>query len=208
MKRYLTIVLLCLFLGAAASAQETGAPAFRKRFTIEVSSGPPIIHSVYASKRVLEDQLAKKGLQIESDGAVRPLVNVTGALLVHPRCELALTGGICWYLHRTIQYEEFGFDPQGNPRYNLNKSHPAGWRNSSPVGTVTFQARWIWNPGESCAIYSAAGAGILTNGARVELLPSITPVGVRLGGEHFFGFFETTIGSVATLFQAGLGWTF
>jgi hypothetical protein len=73
---------------------------------------------------------------------------------------------------------------------------------------LTFQVRWIWNPGESCAIYSAAGAGILTEGTKIVPLPSITPVGVRLGGEHFFGFFETTLGSVATLFQAGLGWTF
>ena len=206
MKRCLTIVLLCLSL--AAYAQEREAPVFRNRFTIEFSSGLPIIQSLNVNTRHLEKQLAMEGIRIDKGGALHPLINLTGALLVSPRCELALTGGIYWYLHRITQFEAFGIDPQGNPRFDLNKPHPAGWRNSTPVGSLTFQVRWIWNPGESCAIYSAAGAGILTEGTKVVPLPSITPVGVRLGGEHFFGFFETTLGSVATLFQAGLGWTF
>ena len=194
MKRCLTIVLLCLSLGAYA--QEREAPVFRNRFTIEFSSGLPIIQSLNVNTRHLEKQLAMEGIRIDKGGALHPLINLTGALLVSPRCELALTGGIYWYLHRITQFEAFGIDPKGNPRFD------------TPVGSLTFQVRWIWNPGESCAIYSAAGAGILTEGTKIVPLPSITPVGVRLGGEHFFGFFETTLGSVATLFQAGLGWTF
>ena len=123
------------------------------------------------------------------------------------RWETLVTGSFSWIHAPVTQYETFGIDPQGKPRYDLTKRTPAGWKNMFPTGSITVQWRVFWNPQWKVQPYSGFGAGLST---ATEWIPlsSLVPVGVRFGRGHLYGFLETGFTPFATIGHGGLGWRF
>lgn len=194
----LTLAFSCL----ALHAQE--APAFDKTFSLEIGTGfQPLHASLLLPSSSEEKALAEVGQ--EPGEGVYPTFSLTALWRTAYRWEMCLTGGITWFHYRLIQYEQFGIDPYGKPRYDLTKSsEAAGWKDSSPVVTLTFQARCIWNPEAKVNVYTAIGGGLL----EWLPIPSLTPVGLRYGGKHIYAFVEIPFSPIATLVHGGLGWKF
>ena len=183
---------------------------FRKRFSLELGAGPGPLHMLvpdvsptWAQKRAL----AQEGLEANDYDALYPAFSLSGVWRYAYRWELALTGGISWSHYKVTRYEQFGVDPQGQPRYDLTQGSPAGWRNSSPVGSLTCQWRVFWNPAWTVQPYSAFGFGFSTASSIIPL-PSLTPVGLRYGGDHFYFFAETPLNPVALFLHVGAGYRF
>jgi hypothetical protein len=156
----------------------------------------------------IKESLAEKGQEVSSSGMFRP--NII-ASVVWQRCEhweWVLTGEVCWSQYRVIQYKQFGYDPEGKPRYDLNKASDAGWVASSPIASGTLQWRYLWNPWyRTVRIYSGFGVGLCA-GTKYIPTPSITPIGIRISGRHLYGFVEMPVGPFAYILDGGLGWTF
>ena len=215
MKACLTALAALLLLSATAYAQEEDPPFF-KRFSVEIATGFPPIHTLLEINGTKYDKsVARDGKEPDMQGAGMPALSLSAVWKTARRWEMVLTGGVSWCHHKVIQYGTFGIDPQGNPRYNLNDPHPDGWRNSAPIGTLFFQARCFWNPTQKVKLYSAFGGGFVLSGKdhyfSNELLgfaPSITPIAVRFGTGHLKFFIENTYSPAATAIDVGLGWTF
>ena len=216
MKARLTALVALLLLSIAAYAQEEEEPPFFKQFSVEIATGLPPIHTllgIYGTK--YDKSFARDGKEPDLDGAWMPALSVSAVWKTARRWEMVLTGGASWCHHKVIQYGTFGIDPQGNPRYNLKDPHPDGWRNSTPIGALFFQARCFWNPTQRVKLYSAFGGGFVLSGKDhffsddlVGIAPSLTPIAVRFGTNHLKFFIEHTYSPAATGFDLGLGWTF
>ena len=216
MKARLTALVALLLLSIAAYAQEEEEPPFFKQFSVEIATGLPPIHTllgIYGTK--YDKSFARDGKEPDLDGAWMPALSVSAVWKTARRWEMVLTGGASWCHHKVIQYGTFGIDPQGNPRYNLKDPHLDGWRNSTPIGALFFQARCFWNPTQRVKLYSAFGGGFVLSGKDhffsddlVGIAPSLTPIAVRFGTNHLKFFIEHTYSPAATGFDLGLGWTF
>lgn len=192
---------LLLGLWASALAQE------KPSWSVELGTGFRPLHMISAPSRDRYMQLADWGQGIEMDGACFPVLDLTAVLRSHRKTEHCLTLGVAWCHHRLTQYPPFGTDPAGKPRYDLEKGTPAGWTDSAFSFAVTYQWRHIWNPDKPVLLYSGLGVGIVS-GSRVSVFPSLTPIGLRIGGRHLYGFAECMAGPLATALHGGLGWRF
>ena len=212
--RFIALTAL-LLLGATAFAQEEEPPFF-KQFSVEIATGLPPIHTLLEVNGTKYDKaLAQQGKKPDMEGAWMPALSLSAVWKTAPRWEMVLTGGASWCHHKVIQYGTFGVDPQVNPRYNLKDPHPDGWRDSTPIGALFFQARRFWNPTQKVKLYSAFGGGLVFGGndhyfsdSLIGIIPSITPIAVRFGTGHLTFFIENTFSPAATGFDFGLGWTF
>ena len=215
MKVRLTALLALLLLGATAFAQDEEPPFF-KQFSVEIATGLPPIHTLLEVNGSKYDKtLAQQGKKADLDGVWIPALSLSAVWKTARRWEMVLTGGVSWCHHKVIQFGTFGIDPQGNPRYDLYDPHPDGWRDSTPIGALFFQARCFWNPTQKVKLYSAFGGGLVLGGkdhffsdGMVAIVPSITPIAVRFGTGPLTFFLENTYSPAATGFDIGLGCTF
>ena len=215
MKVRLTALLALLLLGATAFAQDEEPPFF-KQFSVEIATGLPPIHTLLEVNGSKYDKtLAQQGKKADLDGVWIPALSLSAVWKTARRWEMVLTGGVSWCHHKVIQFGTFGIDPQGNPRYDLYDPHPDGWRDSTPIGALFFQARCFWNPTQKVKLYSAFGGGLVLGGkdhffsdGMVAIVPSITPTAVRFGTAPLTFFLENTYSPAATGFDIGLGCTF
>lgn len=192
----------------AGIAQAQVPYPYPKSFSIELGTGLPPLHtSLLAPSRSVREQLAQSGQDINLTGAFYPVINLTGIYRSTLHSEYTLNLGVSWCHHRVTQYSVFGTDPKGQPRYDLDDGSPAGWKDSTPIGTLTFQYRYLYNPHRPVVVYSALGFGFSTHTSYLPL-PSLTPIAARYGGEHFYGFLECTLGPLASFVHGGLGWRF
>lgn len=206
---FLSFVLLLGLTVPAWAGPEEPAP-FQKRFSLEFGAGHGPYHMFLRNlSPSLERQkeLAQEGLEAKTDGTFYPAFSLSGAWRFAYRWEAVFTGGISWSHHPVIQYDSFGVDPEGKPRYDLSKGHDAGRRDSTPVGTLTLQARIFWNPEWRVQPYSAFGFGF-TDATSAIPIPAVTPLGARYGGKHLYVFIETPLNPVALFLHGGLGWLF
>ena len=154
MKARLTALVALMLLGVSAYAQEEDPPFF-KQFSVEIATGIPPIHTLLEVNGTKYDKmLAREGKRADLDGAWIPAMSLSAVWKTARRWEMVLTGGVSWCHHKVIQYGTFGIDPHGNPRYDLYDPHPDGWRDSTPIGALFFQARCFWNPTQKVKLYS------------------------------------------------------
>jgi hypothetical protein len=105
-----------------------------------------------------------------------------------------------------------GTDPDGKPRYDLTDGKDAGYAHSPVIPALSASYRGIWYSDKPWEVYSAIGLGLIfmPDGDPGWLLPlpAVTPFGVRVGGEHFYGFLESSFSPAATFIHGGVGWHF
>ena len=206
--RLLAAALLLTVAPAAFSQEEEAAlPAFRKSYSIELGTGLPPLHMSLMPSRAVKDAYAQKGQSVSSRQTFYPVISLTGTVRTSRKSEHTLTAGLSWCFHPVTRYGVFGTDPDGKPRYDLSDGSPAGWEHSSPVFTFTWHWRHLWNPDGKVVAYSGVGAGFPFMDGLFPL-PSVTPIAIRFGGAHLYGFAECTLGPVASILHAGLGWKF
>ena len=208
MKRILIVALALLAGSLAAFGQED---SFRKTFSLELGVAPGPLHMMFPGVSPddhTEDVWADQGRRADKSTGYYPAFTLSGAIRTWDRWETVVTAGVSWYRSRLIQYEPFGIDPQGKPRYDLTKETPVGgWVDSSPVASLTVQERVFWNPRWKVQMYSAFGLGLTTSSNLVPI-PSLMPVCIRLGGRHLYCYAETGFSPFASYLHGGLGFKF
>lgn len=208
MKRVLIAVLALLGASFAAFGQEE---SFRKSFSLEVGVGPGPIHMMVpgiSPNGDTKDKWAEQGRTDDRSSGYYPSFSLSGAFRTWDRWETVVTASVSWYRSRLLQYETFGIDPQGKPRYDLTKSTPVGgWTDSSPVASLTVQERVFWNPRWKMQMYSSFGLG-LTSGTSFTPIPSLMPICFRVGGKHLYFYAETGFSPFASFGHGGLGFLF
>ena len=208
--RFLTLVALALTCATArAQEAETLPEPFEPYFSLEFGTGIAPIHTLVHRAGLRWDRdIAELGLDPDTEYAFCPAFSLSAVWHTTLRWEFVLTGGVSWCNYRVIQYDTFGWTPQGKPRYDLDKPLRTYRRNSELAGALFFQARRFWNPTQKVKLYSAAGIGLYTDGKEVVGLPSLTPIAVRFGTGPLKFFIENTYSPAATAWHMGLGWTF
>ena len=208
MKRFLIAALALLAGSFAAFGQED---SFRKTFSLELGVAPGPLHMMFPGVSPddhTEDVWADQGRRADKSTGYYPAFTLSGAIRTWDRWETVVTAGVSWSRSRLIQYEPFGIDPQGKPRYDLTKETPVGgWVDSSPVASLTVQERVFWNPRWKVQMYSAFGLGLTTSSNLVPI-PSLMPVCIRLGGRHLYCYAETGFSPFASYLHGGLGFKF
>lgn len=201
MRRFLPLFLVFL---ATVSAH---GQDFRKSFSLEVGAAPGPLHMQAGPSWKEMKDLAEQGQEASTYDIIPPAVSLSAVWRTGYRWETLVTGSFSWIHAPVTQYETFGIDPQGKPRYDLTKGAPAGWKNLFPTGSLTVQWRVFWNPEWKVQPYSGFGAG-LSMATEWVPLPSMVPVGVRFGRGHLYGFLETGFTPFASFGHGGLGWRF
>lgn len=199
---------LLLASGVPAAAADGDGVPFRKCFSLELGTGIQPLHMTLAPSHNEERALAQKGQAFnKGDDYFCPILSLSEVWRFAPHWEFCLTEGIGWKHMPVIQYDTFGVGPSGEPRYDLSKGSPAGWKATRPIGSLTAHARFIWSPKWAVTVYSALGVGLTTSTYYIPL-PSVTPIALRIGKKHFYGFAEVSLGPVATIAHGGFGWKF
>ena len=211
MKTRIPILVALALTCAAAHAQEAEVlpEPFEPTFALEFATGIAPIHTL-VNRATLgwNMEIAELGLKPVTDYAFCPAFSLSAVWHTALRWEFVLTGGVSWCNYGAIQYDTFGWDPQGKPRYDLDKPLRTFRRNSEFAGALFFQARRFWNPTQKVKLYSAAGAGLCSDGKEFLPVPSVTPIAVRFGTGPLKFFIENTFSPAATGWNFGLGWTF
>lgn len=205
------LFLTALVLGAVLSARGQDPAPFRRSLSVEAATGlaPCHMRIVYMSPSYeRRRELAQNGQDADMDHAYYPAADLSLVWRTKEHWEHAFTTGVSWCHHRLIQYEAFGIDPNGKPRYDLQTGKPAGWADSTPFFSLTWQARYLYNPHAGVQLYSAVGLGLITDWEGVLPLPAITFIAARYTTEHFYFFFEVPLNEVALFAHGGLGWRF
>ena len=208
------LIITALLLGTAFAAQAQEAEQSWPVFSFEISTGLPPIHMNFSPNAARKNELAELGQEVIKAKAYYPVINLTGVFRPWRKNEFTFTAGVSWCHHQIKQHPEFGIDPAGRPRYDWSKGTMAGWTDSTPYFSVTGQWRHIWTPGRVVELYSGAGWGlVIGRGLVFDVtpilpLPSLIPIGLRVGGKHFYAFAEGTVGTLATFVNGGLGWHF
>ena len=152
MKRLIvSVVALALMATGAAFAQSgsnsdaaAGSNAGRQ-WRIEIGTGLQPLHMGFigvSPSAELERELVRKGQFFRENDGFYPSVILTGSCELSPRWELALTASMSWGYLQLCQYDTFGIDPEGQPRYDLRSFSKLGYRNVSPVPAFTVQGRY------------------------------------------------------------------
>lgn len=201
--------ILVLLLGFSVSLHASGPDSLRvksvKTYGLEIGTGISPLTSLLTSPS--RSDLAEKGQDYNKSHHF--CLDVSGTLRFSPYWEVALTAGYAWCMHDVIQFDSFGYTPDGKPRYDLTKSTQKGWVHSDPVISLTGQFRLFWSPDwETVQGYSGAGIGLVYDIDTLYPCPSLTLIGLRFGEDHFYGFVENTYGPMATFLYFGLGWIF
>ncbi len=206
MRARIAIIGVLLALGVPAGAQDY------KSFSLEAGTGLQPIHMVLAPTKQEQRMLVQQGQMAHEDDSLCPNFSLSEVWRLSGHWEICLTEGISWKNYDLVQYPSFGIDPEGNTRYDAHAEYTSlGRRASWPVGTLYFQARLIWSPKWKVTCYSAAGVGLVVaafSAGNIAPLPGITPVGLRFGGKHLYGFAEFTLSPIATLGHGGVGLKF
>ncbi|MBO4447365.1 MAG: hypothetical protein J5764_04500 [Bacteroidales bacterium] len=205
MRTRLLICALLLSVCTAAGAQDY------KSFSLEVGTGLQPLHMAFAFTDAEKRILARDGQSGAERDYYCPTFSLSEVWRVSGHWEFCLTEGISWQPYDLIQYGTFGTDPNGNPRYDLSNGTVIGLRNSNPFISVYGQARLIWSPKWKVTCYSAVGLGVVMVVApnfAAAPCPGITPLGLRVGGRHLYGFAEFTLSPIATFGHGGIGWRF
>ena len=159
MKGRFLFVLFFLGMAISAFAQEESDPVrvhlrrtvpWQKSYSVEIGTGIPPIHMIMVPTYEVERALAEKGQEANLEGAIHPVVSLSGVYRVREASELLLTVGVSCCYYDITQYAVFGTDPDGNPRYDLEKGAYAGrirsdsppWR-SWPSSSLTSEAGMI-----------------------------------------------------------------
>lgn len=210
--RFLSLaVAILLGTGLLTRAQEV--PEISQRtWSIETGVGIIPYHMAMIPTRAIKEELAQFG---QEPGKIinpyGPAFSVSGAYRIRRWTEFRFTVGASWRYYELIQYSVFGTDPDGKPRYDLSDGHYLKTTNAS-VFSFTFQCFHIWNPGRTAELYSGGGLGFIAGKGNPLTepipLPELTPIGVRVGGRHLYGFTELTIGPIASLVHGGVGCRF
>lgn len=193
------------FLSIAAFAQEREDAV--KSFSIEVGTGISPLYMSDTPSRSVQQRLAQKSLVANDEDCFHPVVTLTGVFRINAKSELTVSAGTSWNHNKLIKCPIFGVDPSGQPRLNIEEGQPAGTLESSPEFSILFQYRHLWNPQNALVCYSGIGAGFST-AMGFYPIPSFTPLALRLGGEHIYGFVEGTVSILATFVHGGIGWRF
>ena len=209
MKRLLLTTLIALGAGFSAFGQ-----AFpRYSFSVEAGAAPGPLHMHIrhvSPTREAEAEQADLGRKPIKNDRYYPAFTLSGVLRIHEWGEVVLTAGVSWSHSRVIQYETFGIDPQGKPRFDLTKSAPAGWVDLSPAYSLTLQGRAFWYPEMRVQLYSAYGLGITTIDTIHQYTPSVSliPIGCRFGGRHLYLYAEAGFTPFASYIHGGAGYAF
>ena len=207
------LIFCTVTISFAAKAQES--ESFRKSFSLELGAGIFPFHATLGDAgRAEEAEYAKLGQRISSSDKIAPAFSLSEVWRTGEHWEFCLTEGVSWKWQNVTQYGVFGTDPNGDPRYDLTKVTDTWVKASKPVFSLTAQVRFIWSPNWKVTVYSATEIGISSNLFAYFYtplsvpLPGITPVAVRYGGKHLYGFAELILGPIASFGHGGLGWRF
>jgi len=203
MKRIL-IAALALLAGSFAAF---GQDSFRKTFSLEIGAGMGPMH-MYLNNPSSRTEKILADMGQEAVNGVFPAFSLSGALRTWDRWETVVTVGVSWGHQQIIQYEPFGLDPLGKTRYDLQKKSPAGWKDLDRTWSLTLQERVFWNPRWLIQMYTGWGLGVVQGERKPYVLPSFTPVALRVGGRHFYGFLEMPFSPYGLLYHGGLGLKF
>ena len=208
-------VLAAVLIAAALPARgqgDTTAVAPPWRHALEIGGGPaPLpqqmgLHFVFPTA-AREAELAEMGRRARSAGAWFPALNLAWVFRRNEKWEVAVSAGLSWSNYEVYQYATFGTDPAGKPRYDLSEGDLIGRENGRFTGAISVTWRRTWLSRGIFDLYSGVGFGFGTTTLYIPL-PELTPVGIRLGGRHFYGFAEATVGPLATFGHGGIGWRF
>lgn len=204
--RLIALALLLLTSGIAHAGD--GDVPFKKQYFLEIGAGPGPFHTrTLGFTQSTKHALAKQGREAEKYGTLYPAVSVSAGCRTASRWEIVLTGGLSWCHSPITQYEIMGYDPYGEPRYDVEKGSPAGWMDLSFIGSLTLQGRYFWIPEKAFELYSAFGLGLTTATDYIPI-PSLTPIAARYGGKHFYVFAETALNPIALYSHGGIGLRF
>lgn len=218
MRVRLLFVWLLLGWSLAASAQWVGPSgptrvrrSYRlpqsQRFSLELGTGFLPLHALLQeNSRRYDRSLAELGQETSFMDGNKLNISLSGIYHVRYGSELVLTGCATRSQVLYTQYAAFGVDPEGRTRYNLAQIE-GEWEKPLYSYSLTGSYRHVWSPDRAVQWYSEIGLGLVWTD-ELSVMPSITLIGLRFGGEHFYVFLDDSVSPFASLIHGGLGWHF
>lgn len=207
MRRVLILSIL-ISIGTAAFAQENKY----SEFSVELGAGFGPLHMNFPGvcpTGAERNNYWQEGKTIYSNYEIFfPEVDLSVSWRFSRKWELALTGGVSWTEYTVNGHDQFGIDPYGRPRYDFDHISSSTKEMSKLYFNSTLQGRRIWNPEDKVKVYTGVGLGIAVVGAEWAPFPVLTPIGVRYGGEHLYGFLEIPFTANSSILHGGIGWRF
>lgn len=207
-KSVLIIVMLLPFVGAWAQENHYYVD---HPHSVTVSTGLPFI---FASLHAPGDPNNSDTMEGWRTGTgyktIMPVnVNVGYNYQFNRRWEMAVIFTTCGFIYTKSQYPQSGEGEGGSPIYDWNAKPTESSTHYSYRGCgAAVMGRYYWLAKSPVfQMYSAAGVGFFLP-YQYLFFPTLTPVGARVGGKHWYGQAELTIGTTATLFLLGVGYRF
>lgn len=203
------LVTFFLLMPVASRAQHFD-PAHRH--SVEITSGPAPLRELQKdfTDRVrpgLGRELALKG----QSGSViwQPSINISYTYSFNKHWDINLMVNFSTTFYNACQYaivEEPG--DTHSPKVDWESGPIDRWKANTGLSyALMVHARYRWLRTELLSLYSALGLGV-AKGVGPWPTPYISPIGINIGKNHFYGIAELNISSAATYGLLGVGFRF
>ena len=211
MKRVI-LLLIVLFVPLAKGRAQENLYYVEHPHSVTVSTGIPYVFAMLYPPGHMDNRMTKGGLAtgIGYKTWTGTNLNVGYNYQLNRRWEIAMIFTMCGYVYSSYRYPKTGTDEEGNAIYDW-KADPLEsslhYEHRAFIPAVIARYYWLARK-SSFQMYSAAGLGCTIAHSNVPFFPTLTLVGTRFGGKHWYGQAELTAGTTATLFLAGVGYRF
>lgn len=179
--------------------------------SITVSTGYPFIFAALSRPGAPNNSMTMEGwnLGFKYKTWISTNLNVGYNYQINKRWEVSFLITVCGCIYSRYAYPRTWDDEYGNRQYDWNATPEDQGVHYEHIALMpAVMARYYWLARKSAfQMYSAAGIAYVPDSS-IPVFPTLTPVGIRFGGGHWYGVAELTIGTTATLLLAGAGYRF
>ena len=200
MKRIIVLIaaaLLCL----PATAQHFDP---EHRHAIEISTGIPPIHTFMLGSgtnyRIMNG--------VSEQHKLRTCINIGYTYAINEKWDFNFIVDLAQDYYTQTFYPKIQDESENNPYPKYDKNgEPVDVKNGVNLWpSYMFDFRWKWYRSDSVRLYSSFGLSYLP--FEWPIFPNLTPIGINVGGNHFYGVAEMSLSTAATLLLVGAGYRF
>ena len=198
-------ILILLFSMSGISCPKMSAQHFNdtRHQALELTIGPESFLFMTKPTTTMKMTSNEDGFYYTGHQQLETL-NISYVRSISRRWDLAITGNIHSSRITKDTYPLISESATSiEEKYDWNAT-PVSSKEYWVNGALAASFRWKWWIGENVNLYSAVGAGFMTEWLFIPV-PYLAPIGVRFGKRRIYGMAELNVSPVSTFFLVGVG---
>ena len=197
--KHTILLFACVLMCIPVAAQHFDP---EHRHSIEISSGIPPIQTFLLGYNGSHSMFTG----IKETTNMRASINIGYTYAINEKWDFNVVVDIAQHYYTRERYPEITTSEQHDRQFDWNAEPSEVYNGVDLWPSYMFDVRWKWYRTDSARLYSSFGLSYLP--FEWPIFPSLTPIGINFGRNHFYGLAELTLSTSATFLLIGAGYRF